>query len=87
MIPARVRIMALLVLCKPGPPLPMVKSLVIAGVFAALVAAGVLMVPLLEHYAAAGVLLTAVRRTRVAAVADLAGRLPGKSLGTILLGS
>ena len=29
-------------------------------VFAALVAAGVLMVPLLEHYAAAGVLLTAV---------------------------
>ena len=58
--PFVVCIMALLVLCKPGPPLPMVKSLVIAGVFAALVAAGVLMVPLLENYAAAGVLLTAV---------------------------
>jgi hypothetical protein len=58
--PFVVCIMALLVLCKPGPPLPMVKAVVIAGVFAALVAAGVLMVPLLEHYAAAGVLLTAV---------------------------
>ena len=58
--PYVVCIMALLVLCKPGPPLPMVKAAVIAGVFAALVAAGVLMVPLLEHYAAAGVLLTAV---------------------------
>jgi hypothetical protein len=37
-----------------------VKSVVIGCVFAALVAAGVLMVPLLENYAAAGVLLTAV---------------------------
>ena len=58
--PFVVCIVALLVLCKPGPPLPIVKSLVIAGVFAALVAAGVLMVPLLENYAAAGVLLTAL---------------------------
>jgi Protein of unknown function (DUF2955) len=58
--PFVVCIMALLVLCKPGPPLPMFKTVVIAGVFAGLVAAGVLMVPLLEHYAAAGVLLTAV---------------------------
>ena len=58
--PFVVCIMALLVLCKPGPPLPMFKAVVIAGVFAGLVAAGVLMVPLLEHYAAAGVLLTAV---------------------------
>ncbi len=32
------------------------------------------------------VLLAVVRRSRFAAVADLAGRLPGKSLGTILLG-
>jgi len=59
-VPFVVCIMALLVLCKPGPPLPMVKAAVIAGVFAALIAAGVLMVPLLENYAAAGVLLTAV---------------------------
>ena len=58
--PFVVCIMALLVLCKPGPPLPMFKAVVIAFVFAGLVAAGVLMVPLLEHYAAAGVLLTAV---------------------------
>jgi Protein of unknown function (DUF2955) len=58
--PFVVCVMALLVLCKPGPPLPMVKSLVIAGVFAGLVTVGVLMVPLLENYAAAGVLLTAV---------------------------
>jgi hypothetical protein len=58
--PFVVCIMALLVLCKPGPPLPIVKAMVIAGVFAALVAAGVLMVPLLENYASAGVLLTAV---------------------------
>ncbi len=57
--PFVVCVMAVLVLCKPGPPLPLVKAVVIAGVFAALVAAGVLMVPLLEHYAAAGVLLTA----------------------------
>src|SRR6188768_4363606 len=58
--PFVVCIMAMLLLCKPGPPLPMVKSLVLAGVFAALVAAGVLMVPLLENYAAAGVALTTV---------------------------
>ena len=58
--PFVVCIMAVLVLCKPGPPLPMVKAVVIAVVFAGLVAAGVLMVPLLEHYAAAGLLLTAV---------------------------
>ena len=58
--PFVVCIMALLVLCKPGPPLPMFKAVVIACAFAGLVAAGVLMVPLLEHYGAAGVLLTAV---------------------------
>jgi len=57
--PYVVCIMALLVLCKPGPPLPMVKAALVAGLFAALVAAGVLMVPLLENYAAAGVMLTA----------------------------
>ena len=58
--PFFVCIMAFLVLCKPGPPLPVFKALVITGMFAALVAAGVLMVPLLEHYAATGVLLTPV---------------------------
>ena len=58
--PFVVCVMAVLVLCKPGPPMPLVKGAIVALVFAALVAAGVLMVPLLEHYAAAGVLLTAV---------------------------
>ena len=59
-VPYVVCVMAVLVLCKPGPPLPLLKAVVVALMFAALVAAGVLMVPLLEHYAVAGVLLTAV---------------------------
>jgi len=53
-------VMAILVLARPGPPLPLAKGVVGALLFAGLVAAGVLMVPLLEHYAATGVLLTAV---------------------------
>ena len=79
--PFVVCIMALLVLCKPGPPLPMVKSLVIAGVFAALVAAGVLMVPLLENYAASGVLLTAA----LLFVLFYLGRLRANPLTTVLV--
>ena len=57
-IPFVVCLMSILVLCKPGPPLPLTKGLVIAVIFAALVASGVLMVPLLEHYAWSGILLT-----------------------------
>ncbi len=49
-------LMSILVLCKPGPPLPPAKGLVIAVIFAALVASGVLMVPILEHYAWSGIL-------------------------------
>ena len=79
--PFVVCIMALLVLCKPGPPLPMVKSLVIAGVFAALVAAGVLMVPLLENYAASGVLLTAA----LLFVLFYLGQLRANPLTTVLV--
>jgi hypothetical protein len=59
-IPFVVCLMSVLVLCKPGPPLPPAKGLVIAVIFAALVASGVLMVPILEHYALSGVLLTGV---------------------------
>lgn len=59
-MPFVVCVMAVLVLCKPGPPLPLLKGAVAALVFAALVATGVVMVPLLEHYALAGILLTAV---------------------------
>jgi hypothetical protein len=58
-MPFVVCVMAVLVLCKPGPPLPLLKGAIIALVFAGLVAAGVVMVPLLENYAFAGVLLTA----------------------------
>ncbi|HEX6829323.1 MAG TPA: DUF2955 domain-containing protein, partial [Burkholderiales bacterium] len=59
-MPFVVCVMAVLVLSKPGPPLPLIKGAVIALVFAGLVSAGVVMVPLLENYAFAGVLLTAV---------------------------
>jgi len=58
-LPFAVCVMALLVLSKPGPSLPFVKGLIVACVFAVLIAAGSLMVPLLEHYAVAGVTLTA----------------------------
>ena len=58
-MPFVVCVMAVLVLCKPGPPIPLVKGAVIALIFAALVAAGVLMVPVLENYALSGILLTA----------------------------
>jgi hypothetical protein len=59
-VPYAACVMAVLVLCKPGPPLPLLKAAIVALLFAGLVAAGILMVPLLEHYAFAGVLLTAV---------------------------
>src|ERR1700748_733339 len=57
-IPFVVCLMSVLVLCKPGPPLPPAKGLIIAVIFATLVASGVLMVPVLEHYAWSGILLT-----------------------------
>jgi hypothetical protein len=56
--PYAVSVMAVLVLCKPGPPIPFLKGVVMAVVIAALVAAGVLMVPILENYALSGVMLT-----------------------------
>lgn len=56
--PYVVCVMAVLILCKPGPPIPLVKGAVMAMVIAALMAAGVLLVPVLENYALAGVLVT-----------------------------
>ncbi|MEZ0306833.1 MAG: DUF2955 domain-containing protein [Ramlibacter sp.] len=53
-------VLAVVLLAKPGPPMPLVKGLVVAFVVALLLAVGMLMVPVLQHYAAAGVLLTAV---------------------------
>ena len=57
-LPYVVCLLAVLVLCKPGPPLPPLKGLATGVILAGLVSAGGLMVPLLEHYAPAGVLLT-----------------------------
>lgn len=57
-VPYAVCVMVVLVLCKPGPPIPFFKGMVIAVVVAALAAMGVLMVPILENYALTGVLLT-----------------------------
>src|SRR5688572_8885746 len=58
-LPFALCVVAVLLLCKPGPPLPFVKGAVFAAVIAALLAAGVLMVPLLEHYRVTGLVLTA----------------------------
>jgi hypothetical protein len=57
-LPFVVCMVAVLLLCKPGPPLSFVKGAVFAAVIAALLAAGVLMVPILEHYRVTGLLLT-----------------------------
>jgi hypothetical protein len=49
---------AVAVPCIPGPPIPFLKGAVMAAVIAALLMAGVLMVPLLQMYPVSGVLLT-----------------------------
>ncbi|MDM0053959.1 DUF2955 domain-containing protein [Variovorax sp. J22R115] len=58
--PYAVCVVAVLILCKPGPPIPLFKGMVLALVIAVLMMAGVLMVPVLENYALTGVLLTGV---------------------------
>jgi hypothetical protein len=58
-IPFLACVMAVLMLSRPGPPLPLAKGALVALVLAVLLTAGVLMVPLLEHYALTGLLLTA----------------------------
>ncbi|SFN51170.1 DUF2955 domain-containing protein [Variovorax sp. OV329] len=58
--PFAVCVVAVLILCKPGPPMPLLKGIVLAAVVAALMTAGVLMVPILENYAFTGIVLTAV---------------------------
>jgi len=57
--PYAVCVVAVLILCKPGPPIPLFKGIAFALVVAAMMTAGVLVVPILENYALAGVLLTA----------------------------
>ena len=58
--PFVVCVMTVLMLCKPGPPIPFGKGVVLSLIVGALLVAGVLMVPLLENYAVTGVLLTGV---------------------------
>jgi hypothetical protein len=58
-MPFVVCVMATIVLSRPGPPLPLAKGAVLAIMFGGLLTAGVLMVPVLEHYAFTGLLLTA----------------------------
>ncbi|GGP22321.1 DUF2955 domain-containing protein [Silvimonas iriomotensis] len=50
-------LMALLLLSKPGPALALGKGVVLAGVLMLLIGSGVLLVPLLENYAVAALLL------------------------------
>ena len=52
--------MCVLLLCAPGPPIPLLKGLVLAVVVGVLLAVGVVMVPILQHYKVSGVLLTGV---------------------------
>jgi hypothetical protein len=58
--PFVVCVMTVLMLCKPGPPIPFVKGVVLALIVGGLLVAGVLMVPLLKHYTVTGLLLTGV---------------------------
>ena len=58
-LPFVVCVVTVLMMSKPAPPMPLVKGLIVAGIFAVLVMAGSLMVPLLINYAFAGILLTA----------------------------
>ena len=53
-------VLTVLLLSKPGPPMPLLKGLVVALLVAVVLAAGVLMVPLLEHYASVALVLTAL---------------------------
>src|SRR4029453_6689509 len=57
-LPFAVCVVAVLLLCKPGAPIPFVKGAVFAAVIAALLVAGVLMVPILENYRVTGLLVT-----------------------------
>jgi hypothetical protein len=80
-LPYMVCVMAVVLLSKPGPPLPLVKGIIVALALAGLVAAGLVMVPLLENYAIAGILLTAV----ILFVIFFAGLVSGSPLAMVLV--
>ena len=58
--PFIVCLLTVVMLCKPGPPIPLLQGAVLVVIVAILLVVGVLMVPLLENYAVAGVMLTGV---------------------------
>ena len=80
-VPFVVCVLSVVVLSRPGPPVPLLKGLVVALLLALLVAVGIAMVPLLEHYAFAGVLLTAVVLHRL----FFAGLVGGNPLSNVLV--
>ena len=80
-LPFVVCLVAMLVLCKPGPALPFVKGAVFAGIVAALLVAGVLMVPVLENYRITGLLITSALLYAV----SFAGARSGSPLTMILV--
>lgn len=53
-------LVVILLLCRPGQPLPPLKGLLMAGVLTLLMGGGVLMVPLLQHYGVSALLLIAL---------------------------
>lgn len=59
-MPYMVCVLAVIVLMKPGPPIAFIKGLIISMLFASLLAAGVLMIPVMENYAFAGILMTSL---------------------------
>lgn len=52
-------LVAVMILSKPGPPLPLLKACIAAGLLTLLTGSGLLLVPLLENYAFAALLLIA----------------------------
>jgi len=52
-------VLTVLLLCKPGPQIPVAKGVVLGFIVAVVLIAGVSLVPILEHYALTSVLLTA----------------------------
>ena len=80
-LPFVVCVMAVLVLSKPGPPLPLARGTMLALVFAALVGTGLLMVPVLENYAATGLMITAT----ILYAVFYAGLRTGNPLTTVLV--
>ena len=80
-IPYLVCLLSVLLLAKPGPPLPLGKGLALAALLGGMVALGVLMVPLLENYKVAGVILTGA----VLFALFFTGQRTGNPLVTVLI--